>query len=59
MTSTVPKKCRNGGGKSVASTILKAAAEIYQARRTPAAGAVSNAKGFTRYGSKLPKNISI
>lgn len=33
--------------RSVASIVLKAAAEIYQARGTPAAGSVSNAKGFT------------
>lgn len=47
MTSTVPKKSKVERERNLASIILQAAVEINQARRTPAAGFVSSAKGFT------------
>lgn len=46
MTSTVPKKSKVERKRNLASVILQTAAEINQARRTPAAGSVSSAKGF-------------
>jgi hypothetical protein len=46
ITSIVPKKNRSKREMRLPSIILKATAEMYQAR-TPAAGSVSSAKGFT------------
>lgn len=42
-----PRKAELEKERSLASIILKAAAEMYGARKTPAAGFVSGAKGFT------------
>lgn len=54
-----PRRAEVGGERSLASIILKAAAETYDARRTPAAGSVSSAGGFTLYVSQLRENTDM
>lgn len=54
-----PRRAEVGGERSLASIILKAAAEMYDARRTPAAGSVSSAGGFTLYVSQLRENTNM
>lgn len=52
LKATIPSKSRVEVERNLASIILKATADMYQVRRSPAVGSVSSAKGFTLLRNK-------